>query len=146
LSERSRSEVTGPSHTIAVCLVMNKIALETDGDVTFAHLRLVVNKLKEMIDVDVSGIRKILEEGGELELDLGFGEFRFVVDGDEVRVVECPYREKCLELVEALDVHPTLLVAPSTILVQLALDGTDRYVAESEQGEEECVIRLAKAP
>ncbi len=144
MSERSKSEVTSPSHTIAVCLVMNKIALETDGDVTFAHLRLVVNKLKEMIDVDVSEIRKILEDEGEL--DLGFGEFRFVVDGDEVRVTECPYKEKCLELVEVLDVHPTLLVAPSTILVQLALDGTERYVAESEQGEEECVIRLAKAP
>ncbi len=142
----ARNDVTGPAHTIAVCLVMNKVALETDGDVTFAHLRLVVNKLKEMIEVDVSGIERVLEEDGELELDLGFGVFRFVVEGDEVRVLECPYREKCLELLDVLDVHPTVLVAPSTILVQLALDGTDRYVAESEQGEDECVIRLARAP
>jgi len=138
--------ITSPWHTISVALVLNRELERHDGRVVYAHLYLVLDRLKRLLDLDLERLERALREEGTLELDAGTGRFRMEVEGDRVRVRECPYRDACRRLLPRLGLERPLIL-PCTVLVQLALDRVkDRtYVSRLEPGEE-CTVHLSHAP
>ncbi|WP_456467303.1 hypothetical protein, partial [Methanopyrus sp.] len=139
--------ITSPWHTISVALVLNRELERHDGRVVYAHLYLVLDRLKRLLDFDLERLERALREEGTLELDAGTGRFLMEVEGDRVRVRECPYRDACRRLIPRLGPERPLIL-PCTVLVQLALDRVkDRtYVSRLEPGEEECTVHLSHAP
>jgi len=152
MSTHPETVITSPGHTISVALVLNRELERHDGRVVYAHLYLVLDRLKRLLDLgpldlDLERFERSLREEDTLELDAGTGRFRMEVEGDRVRVRECPYRDACRRLIPRLGPERPLIL-PCTVLVQLALDRIkDRtYVSRLEPGEEECTVHLSHAP
>jgi len=137
--------VISPTHTVAVALVLNRIIERNDGRVTYAHLRIVVDHLQDLLEADLEPLVRALREGGTVRLGLDGGELALEVEDDRVTVRECPYRGECRRLSGVAD-GP--LVLPCTVLVQLALDelGEGRHVVGLERGDAECSLRLVEGP